>query len=127
MGKLSKRTLSGALGTETATPRDNVRPSAVQTAPATHEVVDGRDILTSSLLFGVTVISHRLRRPSTCRALVTVPSVTISACCIAASVVLIGSLNASCRVNAVEPSCSSGTSLKRAISGTKMISASADA
>ena len=118
MGKLSKRTLSGALGTETATLRDKVRPSAVQTAPATHEVVDGRDMFTSSLLLGVTVISHSLRRPSTWRALVTVPPVTISACCIASWVVLIGSLNASCRVNAVEPSCSSGTSLKRAFSST---------
>ena len=117
-GKLSKRAVSGALGTETATPCDNIRPSAVQIAlSASHEGVASRDMLTSALLCGIALISHRSLRLSTCRTLVTVPWVTISICRIAASVVSIGSLNASCTANSVEPLCPVGKLSKRAVSG----------
>ena len=56
---------------------DSGRPSLVQIAPlASHSVVSGSRTVTASSESGSMVISHRSRRLSTRRALVTSPPVT---------------------------------------------------
>ena len=58
---------------------DSPRPSPVQIAPlAAQSVVSGSRTVTASSASGSMVISHRSRRPSTRRACVTSPPVTVN-------------------------------------------------
>ena len=58
---------------------DSGRPSPVQIAPlAPQSVVSGSRTVTAPSESGSTVIFHRSRRPSTRRALVTSPPVTVN-------------------------------------------------
>ena len=73
----------------------------------------------SSRLSGVTVISHTPLSPSTRAAPVTAPPATVKARVrIASGVTATASLNARRKLNAVSPSCASGSPSNAAVSGS---------
>ena len=99
---------------------DRVLPSDVQTAPsASQSSVRARVIDRSSRLSGVTVITHTPLSPSTRAAPVTAPPATVKARVrIASGVTATASLNARRKLNAVSPSCASGSPSNAAVSGS---------
>ena len=107
-------------GTMCAGTTDRVLPSDVQTAPsASQSSVGARAIDRSSRLSGVTVISHTPLSPSTRAAPVTAPPATVrTRVRIASGVTATASLNARRKLNAVSPSCASGSPSKLAVSGS---------
>ena len=99
---------------------DNGRPSPVQIAPVSSQACGGKsNTSTASSHAGFTVISHRSRRLSTCRASVTSPPLTSTLWSRnASSPIAIASLKAIRSVNARSPSCSLGASTKCAVNGS---------
>ena len=107
-------------GTMCAGTTDRARPSDVQTAPsASQSSVGARAIDRSSRLSGVTVISHTPLSPSTRAAPVAAPPATVrTRVRMASGVTATASLNARRKLNAVSPSCASGSPSNAAVSGS---------
>ena len=105
-------------GTVASTRLDNCSPSAVHTAPETsHARPAGTATVTSSSDDGVTVTVHKSRRRSTRRRSVTAPPVTSNTSLrIRRKRPATSSLNSSRSVNALLPSCASGTDTNDAVS-----------
>ena len=91
----------------------------MQIAPETaHSRPPGSAIVMASSEPGSTVISHRSWRPSTRRAPVTSPSLTVNASSRSDwSPIAMSSLNATRKRNARSPSCASGSPSNAAVSG----------
>ena len=101
-----------------AAPTDRARPSDVQTAPAASQSAAGaKDTDNSSRVAGVTVITHTPVSASTRAAPVTAPPATVrTRVRMASGVTTTASLNMMRKVNAVSPSCASGSPSKAAVS-----------
>ena len=95
-------------------------PVPVQIAPASLQARPPASVIvTFSAPDGSTVISHRSLRPSTCRAPVTEPPVTVSAWSrISAASASMSSLNSIWKLKALSPSCDCGRPSKLAVSGS---------
>ena len=115
--------LSGGPNTMAAAPLDRALPSDVQTAPsAAQSSVGARAIDSSSRLSGVTAIAHTPISPSTRAAPVTAPPVTVrTRVRMASAVTATASLNTMRKVNAVSPSCATGSPSNAAVSGSAVV------
>ena len=98
---------------------ERARPCDVQTAPSASQSSAGARVIDSaSRLSGVTVIDHTPLSPSTRAAPVTAPPATVrTRVRMASGVTATASLNARRKLNAVSPSCASGSPSNAAVSG----------